>query len=227
MWRSQWLLCDREADELLDEIEARVLLGPFRGPPAVDRLALSTSSRRWGRWPWTIPRSGRSTSTRSCSTGPAPWPSTPSSPWGAGRGQHAGRRPTSPAWTRCWPAERGGGGRLADPTKWGGMMVANLAGRLPGSHLSGQPQGGHDLRAIPVYATWPSCPRLPTWRSCRCRAAGTRGARGVRPRRAWRPWWSSRRLLGTGRGRARPRGRGGRDGRRATAWRWSAPTAWG
>ena len=39
-------------------------------------------------------------------------------------------------------------GASADTAKWGGMLVANLqAGRLPGPHLPGQPQGGYDPRA--------------------------------------------------------------------------------
>ncbi len=55
-------LDDADAHELLDQIEAKALLGPFRGSPAVDRDALvADRSRPSPRWPTIIPRSGRST----------------------------------------------------------------------------------------------------------------------------------------------------------------------
>ena len=131
-------LSEEDVDELLDAIEAKVLLGPFRGSPAGrPGGAWPRSSRRWRRWRRTIPRSGRSTSTRCSST--APQPVAVDALIAVGEPVEVSTRPPadlSRLDALVAPRSVVVVGASADTGKWGGMLVANLRlGGFPGPSI--------------------------------------------------------------------------------------------
>jgi len=67
-----------DAYELMDQIEAKVLLGPVRGEQPVDRAALAKIIMAVGQMAEDHPRSARSTSIPCSSTGPRRWRWMPS-----------------------------------------------------------------------------------------------------------------------------------------------------
>ena len=221
-------LSEEDAYELLDQIEAKVLLGPFRGSPAVDREALAAIIKAVGQMAEDHPE------IREIDVNPLLIDGADAG--GGGRAHRGGRAGGGlhPAAGRHLPpgraggsAQRGGGGRLGRHGQVGRHAGGQpAAGRFPGPDLSGQSQGRDD----------PGPPRAhERGRAARDARPGDRGrARALVNGVVEECGRKGVRRRGGGLGgvlRAGPGGpgAGGRDGRappRSTAWRWWAPTAW-
>jgi acyl-CoA synthetase (NDP forming) len=155
-------LSDEDVDELLDSIEARVLLGPFRGSPAVDRPALAAIVKAVARIGEDHPE------VREIDINPVLIDGT--SPVAVDALIAVGD--PVPVSTRA-PADLSRLGALvaprsvvvvgasADTGKWGGMLVANLElGGFPGPIYLVNPKGGVIL-GLPVYTSVSEVPDTP------------------------------------------------------------------
>ena len=153
---------EEDAQELLDQIKAKVLLGAFRGAPAVDRDKLVEVIQAVSRMAGDHPEIREIDINPVLIDGSQPVavdalvslgsPVVPSTRAPADESQlHALVAPRSVAVV----------GASADTSKWGGMVVANLLlGGFEGPIYPVNPKGGIIL-GLPVYATIADLPEAP------------------------------------------------------------------
>ena len=167
-------LADEDVEELLDAIEAKVLLGPFRGAPAVDRAALARVIKAVAQMGEDHPE------IREIDVNPllidGAEPVAVDALIALGEPVPVSTRPPadlSRLDALVAPRSVVVVGASADTSKWGGMLVANLRlGGFPGPIYLVNPKGGTIL-GLPVHRE-------------RLRAAG--GARPVPSSPSARRW---------------------------------------
>ena len=153
---------DADAHELLDQIEARALLGPFRGSPAVDRDALATIVKAVAQMADDHPE------IREIDINPVlidgATPVAVDALIAVGEPLEPSTRPPadiSRLSALVAPRSVAVVGASADTAKWGGMLVANLRlGGFPGTIYPVNPKGGTVL-GLPVYASISDLPGPP------------------------------------------------------------------
>ena len=155
-------LDDADAHELLEQIEAKALLGPFRGSPAVDRHALAAVIKAVGRMAEHHPE------IREIDVNPllidGATPVAVDALIAVGEPMEPSTRPPADisrldalVAPRCVAVV----GASADTDKWGGMLVANLVlGGFPGTIYPVNPKGGTIL-GLPVHASVADLPEAP------------------------------------------------------------------
>ncbi|MFH0917352.1 MAG: acetate--CoA ligase family protein [bacterium] len=155
-------LDDADAHELLEQIEAKVLLGPFRGSPAVDRDALAAVIKAVGRMAADHPE------IREIDVNPllidGGTPVAVDALIALGEPVEPSTRPPADisrldalVAPRCVAVV----GASSDTDKWGGMLVANLVlGGFPGTIYPVNPKGGTIL-GLRVHASVADLPETP------------------------------------------------------------------
>jgi acyl-CoA synthetase (NDP forming) len=155
-------LSQEDVEELLDAIEAKILLGPFRGSPAVDRKALAAVIQAVARIGLDHPE------VREIDVNPllfdGPSPVAVDALVAVGEPVPLSTRPPadlSRLDALVAPRSVVVVGASADTSKWGGMLVANLRlGGFPGSIYLINPKGGTIL-GLPVYRSITELPEVP------------------------------------------------------------------
>jgi len=153
---------EEDAYELLDQIDAKVLLGPFRGAPPVDREALVAVIRALGQMAEDHPE------IREIDVNPLlvddATPVAVDALIAVGEPVELSTRPPadiSRLGSLVAPRSVAVVGASADTAKWGGMLVANLhLGGFPGPIYLVNPRGGTIL-GLPVYASVSDLPETP------------------------------------------------------------------
>jgi acyl-CoA synthetase (NDP forming) len=151
-----------DAYELLDQIEAKVLLGAVRGEPAVDRAALARIIMAVGQMAEDHPE------IREIDVNPllidGSIPVAVDALIAVGEPVKVSTRPPadiSRLGTMLAPRSVAVVGASADTSKWGGMLVANLRlGDFPGPIYLVNPKGGTIL-GMPVYPSISDLPETP------------------------------------------------------------------
>ncbi len=156
-------LSEAEADELMETIRGRELLGEFRGSPAVDRGALVAILQAVGRMALEHPEiheidvnpvlieGGRPVAVDALVTVGPPEPAS------------AERLPraTEKLGAVFSPKSVAVIGASADPTKWGGMILNNMiSGWFPGRVYPVNPKGG-TIFGLPAFASIADLPEVP------------------------------------------------------------------
>jgi acyl-CoA synthetase (NDP forming) len=155
-------LSETDVEELLDAIEAKVLLGPFRGSPAVDRAALSRVIQAVAQMGLDHPE------IREIDVNPLLFdgaqPVAVDALIALGEPVPVSTRPPadlSRLGALVAPRSVVVVGASADTGKWGGMLVANLRlGGFPGSIYLVNPKGGTIL-GLPVHRSVTELPEVP------------------------------------------------------------------
>jgi acyl-CoA synthetase (NDP forming) len=155
-------LDDADAHELLDQIEAKALLGPFRGSPAVDRDALAAIVKAVAQMAHDHPE------IREIDVNPVlidgATPVAVDALIAVGEPLEPSTRPPadiSRLGALVAPRSVAVVGASADTAKWGGMLVANLRlGGFPGAIYPVNPKGGTVL-GLPVYTSISDLPGTP------------------------------------------------------------------
>ncbi len=155
-------LSEGDAYELLDQIEAKVLLGPVRGEPAVDREELVKTIMAVGQMAEDHPE------IREIDVNPllidGSTPVAVDALIAVGEPVRVSTRPPadiSRLDTMLAPRSVAVVGASSDTSKWGGMLVANLRlGEFPGPIYLVNPKGGTIL-GLPVYPTISDLPETP------------------------------------------------------------------
>jgi acyl-CoA synthetase (NDP forming) len=155
-------LTEEDAGELLDQIQSKALLGPFRGSPAVDRDALIAVLQAVGRMAADHPE------IREIDVNPllidGSRPIAVDALIALGEPKEPSTRPpadVSELHALVAPRSLAVVGASADTGKWGGMLVANLRlGGFPGPIYLVNPKGGTIL-GLPVYAGVADLPETP------------------------------------------------------------------
>jgi acyl-CoA synthetase (NDP forming) len=155
-------LSDEDVEELLDAIEAKVLLGPFRGSPAVDRAALSAVIKAVAQMGEDHPE------IREIDVNPLLFdgaqPVAVDALIALGEPVPVSTRPPadlSRLDALVSPRSVVVVGASADTSKWGGMLVANLRlGGFPGPIYLVNPKGGTIL-GLPVSRSVSELPEVP------------------------------------------------------------------
>jgi acyl-CoA synthetase (NDP forming) len=155
-------LSDEDVEELLDAIEARVLLGPFRGSPAVDRAALVRIIKAVAKMGDDHPE------IREIDVNPLLFdgatPVAVDALIAIGDPVPVSTRPPadlSRLDALVAPRSVAVVGASSDTNKWGGMLVANLElGGFPGPIYLVNPKGGTIL-GLPVHQTISALPEVP------------------------------------------------------------------
>jgi acyl-CoA synthetase (NDP forming) len=155
-------LSDQDVEELIDAIEARALLGPFRGSPAVDRKALVAVIRAIAQMGEDHPE------IREIDVNPLLFdgadPVAVDALVAVGDPIEVSTRPPadiSQLSALVDPRSVVVVGASADTNKWGGMLVANLRlGGFPGPIYLVNPKGGTIL-GLPVHQTVSDLPEVP------------------------------------------------------------------
>jgi acyl-CoA synthetase (NDP forming) len=151
-----------DAYELMDEIQAKVLLGPVRGEPAVDRAALAKIIMAVGQMAEDHPE------IREIDVNPllidGSVPVAVDALIAVGEPVHVSTRPPadiSQLDHLVAPRSVAVVGASADTAKWGGMITANLRlGEFPGPIYLVNPKGGTIL-GLPVHASVTDLPEAP------------------------------------------------------------------
>lgn len=151
-----------DAHELMDEIEAKVLLGPVRGEPAVDRAALAKIIMAVGQMAEDHPE------IREIDVNPllidGSTPVAVDALIAVGEPVKVSTRPPadiSRLGDLVAPGDVAVVGASADTAKWGGMITANLIlGEFPGPIYLVNPKGGTIL-GLPVYPSVTELPETP------------------------------------------------------------------
>ncbi len=151
-----------DAAELLDQIQAKALLGPFRGSPAVDRDALVAVLQAVGKMALDHPEIREIDVNPLLIDGSQPVavdalialgdPQEPST-----------RRPADVSELHALVAPRSVAvvGASSDTGKWGGMLIANLRlGEFPGPIYPINPKGG-EILGLPAYTDIAELPETP------------------------------------------------------------------
>ncbi len=155
-------LSEDDAYELMDQIEARVLLGSVRGEPPVDRTALAKIIMAVGQMAEDHPE------IREIDVNPllidGADPVAVDALIAVGEPVEVSTRPPadiSRLGSLVAPRSVAVVGASADTAKWGGMLVANLRlGEFPGPIYLVNPKGGTIL-GLPVYASVSELPETP------------------------------------------------------------------
>ena len=151
-----------DAYELMDQIEAKVLLGPVRGAPPVDRAALAKIIMAVGRMAEDHPE------IREIDVNPllidGATPVAVDALVAVGKPIEVSTRPPadiSRLGNLMAPRSVAVVGASSDTAKWGGMLVANLRlGCFPGPIYLVNPKGGTIL-GLPVYTSLTDLPETP------------------------------------------------------------------
>jgi acyl-CoA synthetase (NDP forming) len=155
-------LDDVDADELLDQVKARELLGPFRGAPAVDRGALAAILMALAQMALDHPEIREIDINPVMIDGAAPVAVDALIALGEPLGPST-RQPAdiSRLGALVAPKSVAVAGASADTGKWGGMLVANLVlGGFPGVIYPVNPKGGTVL-GLHVYTSITDLPEPP------------------------------------------------------------------
>lgn len=155
-------LADEDVEELLDAIEAKVLLGPFRGGPAVDRAALAAVIKAVAQMGEDHPE------IREIDVNPllldGAEPVAVDALIALGEPVPVSTRPPadlSRLDALVAPRSVVVVGASSDTSKWGGMLVANLRlGGFPGPIHLVNPKGGTIL-GLPVHRSISELPEVP------------------------------------------------------------------
>jgi acyl-CoA synthetase (NDP forming) len=155
-------ISESDAYELLDQIEAKVLLGSVRGEPAVDRAALAKIIMAVGQMAEDHPE------IREIDVNPllidGSTPVAVDALIAVGEPVRVSTRPPADiSRLRSLLAPRSVAvvGASSDTSKWGGMLVANLRlGEFPGPIYLVNPKGGTIL-GLPVYSSVSELPEAP------------------------------------------------------------------
>ena len=155
-------LTEEDVEELLDAIEAKVLLGPFRGSPAVDRMALSAVIKAVAQMGEDHPE------IREIDVNPLLFdgaqPVAVDALIALGEPVPVSTRPPadlSRLDALVSPRSVVVVGASSDTSKWGGMLVANLRlGGFPGRIYLVNPKGGTIL-GLPVNRSVAELPEVP------------------------------------------------------------------
>ncbi len=155
-------LSDEDVEELVDSIEAKVLLGPFRGSPAVDRPALAGIIKAVARLGEDHPE------IREVDINPllidGATPVAVDALIAVGDPVLVSTRPpadVSRLDALVAPRSVAVVGASSDTNKWGGMLVANLRlGGFPGPIYLVNPKGGTIL-GLPVHQSISELPAVP------------------------------------------------------------------
>jgi acyl-CoA synthetase (NDP forming) len=155
-------LSDEDVEELFEAIEAKLLLGPFRGSPAVDRAALSAIIKAVAQMAEDHPE------IREIDVNPLLFdgdqPVAVDALIALGEPVPVSTRPPadlSRLDALVSPRSVVVVGASSDTSKWGGMLVANLRlGGFPGPIYLVNPKGGTIL-GLPVYRTVSELPEVP------------------------------------------------------------------
>ncbi|MCL5734721.1 MAG: acetate--CoA ligase family protein [Actinobacteria bacterium] len=155
-------LSDADAAELLDQIRARDLLGPFRGSPAVDRGALVAVLQAVGRM------AADHLEIREIDVNPllidGAEPVAVDALITLGEPREPSTRPpadVSQLHSLVAPRSVAVVGASSDTAKWGGMLIANLRlGCFPGPIYPVNPKGG-EIMGLPVHKSIAELPETP------------------------------------------------------------------
>lgn len=155
-------LSQEDANELMDQIEAKVLLGPVRGAPAVDRAALAAVIMAVGQMAEDHPE------IREIDVNPllidGNTPVAVDALIAVGEPLEPSTRPPadiSRLDALVAPRSVAVVGASSDTSKWGGMLIANLRlGGFPGPIYPVNPKGGTIL-GLPVQASIADLPETP------------------------------------------------------------------
>ena len=153
---------DGDAEELLDQIKAKALLGRFRGSPAVDRDALVTVLQAVGKMAVDHPE------IREIDVNPllidGSRPVAVDALIAVGEPQEPSTRPpadVSQLHALVAPRSVAVVGASSDTGKWGGMLIANLRlGEFPGPIYPINPKGG-EILGLPAYTSIAELPETP------------------------------------------------------------------
>ena len=151
-----------DAAELLDQIRARELLGPFRGSPAVDRNALIGVLEAVARMAVDHPEIREIDVNPVLIDGAQPVAVDALIALGEPKEPHT-RAPADVSQLHALVAPKSVAvvGASADTGKWGGMLIANLRlGGFPGPIYPINPRGG-EILGLPVYASIAELPQAP------------------------------------------------------------------
>ncbi len=155
-------LSDEDVEELLDSIEAKVLLGPFRGSPAVDRAALAAVVQAVAQIGLDHPEITEIDINPLLVDGARPV--AVDALIALGEPVEVSTRPPadlSRLDALVGPRSVVVVGASADTGKWGGMLVANLRlGGFPGPIYLVNPKGGTIL-GLPVHRSVAELPEVP------------------------------------------------------------------
>ena len=173
-----------DAEDMIDDLATQPLLGPFRGEPAVDRLALVdvlvALSAGGGR---RAAPSAPPTSTRSSWSTAGPSPSTPS--WRCGDGRRTGDHPGGPV-PGAVRAPRASSSPAPRPIRASSGSSPCTTSSPPATTGRSTPPTARATRcsACPACRTSRTCPRAPpTSSSCARRRRATPSCCAWRPRR--------------------------------------------
>lgn len=151
-----------DAYELMDQIEAKVLLGSVRGEPPVDRAALAKVIRAVGQMAEDHPEIGEIDVNPLLIDGTMPV--AVDALITVGEPVHVSTRPPadiSRLGALVAPRSVAVVGASSDTSKWGGMLVANLRlGEFPGPIYLVNPKGGKIL-GLDVYPSVTALPESP------------------------------------------------------------------
>ena len=154
-----------DAYELMDQIEAKVLLGSFRGEPAVDRAALAKIIMAVGQMAEDHPEIREIDVNPLLIDGATPVAVDALIAVGEPvQGLHPAAGRHLPPGRSGRSGRRRGGGRLVRHRQVGRHDHGQPdPGRVPGPHLPGESQGRRRSSVFPSTRASPSCPRPPTW----------------------------------------------------------------